>query len=244
LLLKAFRGEDIVGRWGGAEFFIGMYGMRCADGVQRLAEILETFREIQFATSDDDRLSTTFGAGVAEFGVDGSNLQELYRSANTALFAAKEAGGNRVIAAQSARDAADLPALMDIVIVEDDEALAPLLMHTFETRGLRAQWIDAGDDAVEQLAGANPTVRARVVVLDWDLPGLSGPGVLRALADSRVLEHTRVIMLTGRSTEAEVLSTLETGASDHVAKPFSIPVLMQRIRRLLDESSPIAGSQE
>jgi DNA-binding response OmpR family regulator len=43
----------------------------------------------------------------------------------------------------------------------------------------------------------------------------------------------RVIMLTARSGEREVLEALELGAFDHVAKPFSVPVLMQRIRRAL-----------
>jgi len=70
-------------------------------------------------------------------------------------------------------------------------------------------------------------------VLDVDLPGLDGLSVLRRLARDDVLADTRVIMLTARSGEAEVLEALELGAFDHVAKPFSVPVLMQRIRRAL-----------
>lgn len=241
ILLSAFRGEDIVGRWGGSEFFIGMYGMRGGDAVHRFAEVLESFRQLKFEDAADG-LDVSFSAGVAEYGVDGDNLQELNRSANFALFAAKEAGRNRVVTAEAARDATDLPELVDITLVEDDEALAPLLMHAFETRGLRAEWIPSGDSAVAQLCGAAPTVRSRVVVLDWDLPGMIGPDVLRTLAEDGVLEQTRVIMLTSRSTEAEILSTLQTGASDHVAKPFSVPVLMQRIRQQLEMAS-VSGNQ-
>jgi DNA-binding response OmpR family regulator len=48
-----------------------------------------------------------------------------------------------------------------------------------------------------------------------------------------VLWRTRVIMLTFRSAESEVVEALELGAFDHVAKPFSLPVLLQRIRRTL-----------
>jgi DNA-binding response OmpR family regulator len=59
--------------------------------------------------------------------------------------------------------------------------------------------------------------------------------VLRALARDRVLERTRVVMLTVRAGEREVLDALELGATDHVAKPFSIPVLVQRVRRALRE---------
>jgi DNA-binding response OmpR family regulator len=42
-------------------------------------------------------------------------------------------------------------------------------------------------------------------------------------------------MLTFRASEREVLASLELGAVDHVAKPFSVPVLMQRVRRLLGQ---------
>ncbi len=48
-----------------------------------------------------------------------------------------------------------------------------------------------------------------------------------------MLRQTRVIMLTARSSESEILEALETGAFDHVAKPFSVPVLMQRVRRAM-----------
>lgn len=67
-----------------------------------------------------------------------------------------------------------------------------------------------------------------------DLPGVDGIGVLRRLEGTGVLERTQVIMLTVRSKEEEVLETLELGAFDHVAKPFSIPVLLQRIRRAMN----------
>lgn len=68
------------------------------------------------------------------------------------------------------------------------------------------------------------------MLLDVDLPGLDGLSVLRRLARDDVLSRTRVIMLTARAGEAEVVEALELGAFDHVAKPFSVPVLMQRVR--------------
>jgi DNA-binding response OmpR family regulator len=72
-----------------------------------------------------------------------------------------------------------------------------------------------------------------LIVLDVDLPGLDGLSVLRRLAQDGVLNRTRVIVLTARAGEREVLEALELGAYDHVAKPFSVPVLMQRVRRAM-----------
>lgn len=72
------------------------------------------------------------------------------------------------------------------------------------------------------------------MLLDVNLPGLNGIGVLRRLAEEKLLQRTKVIMLTLSAAEAEVLSTLEMGAFEHIGKPFNMPILLQRIRRALE----------
>jgi diguanylate cyclase (GGDEF)-like protein len=231
LLQHAFRSEDIVARWGGVEFVVGMYGMTREEGVHRLAEVLETLRQEDFAGPDDTPFQVTFSAGVAEYPGDGSDLQGLYRAADQALYEATTAGGDRVL--PTGRQAAQGQAAqrVDIVLVEDDKALGGLLLHALETRGYRVSWLQDGTGAAEALAGPSPYLRARLILLDVDLPGLDGLSVLRRLAQDGVVPRTRVIMLTFRSSEAEILQALQLGACDHIAKPFSVPVLMQRIRR-------------
>jgi DNA-binding response OmpR family regulator len=125
-------------------------------------------------------------------------------------------------------------ASVDVVVVEDDETLGTLLIHSLEARGYTTRWMQDGQAASAALGGEGPAVRARVVLLDVDLPGLNGLALLRQLVRDGVGRHTRFIMLTLRSEEREVVQALEIGAFDHVAKPFSVPVLMQRIRRALE----------
>ncbi|HEX2077840.1 MAG TPA: response regulator, partial [Longimicrobium sp.] len=233
LLQKRFRAADVVARWGGEEFVVGMYGMDAADGVQRLAEALEVLREERFTPPGAEPFGVTFSAGVAEFGTHGRDLQSLYRAADAAMYAAKQAGRDRVLPAGWTPEQGEGPRAVDVLVVEDDPAIARLLQHAMETRGLRNEWVSSGDRAARLLTGPAPELRARVVLLDVDLPGLDGLGVLRLLARERLLERTRVIMLTVRTHEAEVVRALEMGAFDHVSKPFSVPVLLQRIRRAL-----------
>ena len=233
LLQKRFRAQDIVARWGGEEFVVGMYGMDKADGVQRLAEALEVLREEPFTASGHPPFRVTFSAGVSEFPGDGRDLQSLYRAADAAMYVAKQAGRDRVLPTGWTPGQGEGPRSVDVLVVEDDPAIARLLEHALETRGLRHEWVDNGQRAAQLLTGPAPELRARVVLLDVDLPGLDGLGVLRILSRERMLDRMRVIVLTVRSHEAEVVRALELGAFDHVSKPFSVPVLLQRIRRAL-----------
>jgi diguanylate cyclase (GGDEF)-like protein len=98
-LLQSFRGEDLVARWGGEEFIVGMCGMSRNDGVRRLATILEIWRQEEFTGPEDARFKVTFSAGAAEYPTDGTDLQALYRAADRALYQAKKVGRARVLPA-------------------------------------------------------------------------------------------------------------------------------------------------
>jgi diguanylate cyclase (GGDEF)-like protein len=229
-LSAAFRGGDVIARWGGQEIAVAMYGMRRTDGVARVASVLEGFREESFETSRGP-LHMTFAAGIAEYPLDGTDLVRLIRAAGAAVLEAKRTGGDRVLPAGWVSE--DDKSATDVLLVEDDEVLASLLIQALHTRGLRSRHVADGQTALDLLIGPD-RLRARVVLLDVDLPGVNGLDVLGQLSRERVVERSRVIMLTARSGESEVLTALRQGAFDHVAKPFSVPVLMQRIRRALE----------
>jgi diguanylate cyclase (GGDEF)-like protein len=234
LLVSSFRTEDVISRWEGDEFVLGLSGMALGDGVQRLAELLETFRQEEFTSDSGIKFGMTLSAGIAVYPRDGCDVHSLYRAARHALGQAKKMGGDRILT--SGRWVSDPNSKLtpDIVVVDDDEALAGLLSHALTTRGYVARHFKDGLSALKALGGPLPELRPQVLLLDVDLPNLDGLSVLRRLAADGVVKRTRVIMLTARSSEAEVITALEWGAFDHVAKPFSLRVLMQRVRRALE----------
>lgn len=122
---------------------------------------------------------------------------------------------------------------VDVMIVDDDEVIAGLLVYALEKQGYTTGWIDDGKTALERLCGAHPEISAKIIVLDVNLPGVDGMTLLRRLAGDGVTDRSHVIMLTVRSAESEVVKALQLGASDHVAKPFSLRVFVEKIRRAL-----------
>jgi diguanylate cyclase (GGDEF)-like protein len=228
-LHRAFGAEDAVVRWGGDEFVVGMVGMNVEDARERIGRLLEVVRETPFAT-DGRETTVTLSAGLAVFPTDGATVEELIASADRGLYRAKERGGARVALAT---DGLAASVSVDVALVEDDPIVAVLLEHALTTRGYSFCHIDDGLEAAAALAAARPDVVARVVLLDWDLPGVDGLQLLRTMAANGTLRRSKVIMLTARAQESEVLEALEAGAVDHVAKPFSLPLLMQKVRYAL-----------
>lgn len=230
ILRESFRREDVVSRWGGEEFLLGLYAMGREDALQQLSAVLERLRHETFPTPSGEAITVTFSAGVASYPADSRSVDGLWDAAEQALYRAKRDGRGRVLPAGSSGAGQDT----DVVIVEDDNALAELLAHALATRGYGFHRLSDGQEAADQLAGSPPLLHGRVVLLDVDLPALNGFGVLRRMASAGQLPGTRVIMLTARSSEREIVEALELGAFDHVSKPFSVPVLMQRIHRALE----------
>ncbi|MCW3000460.1 MAG: Two component response regulator receiver modulated diguanylate cyclase [Solirubrobacterales bacterium] len=228
-LRRAFGAEDAVVRWGGDEFVVGMVGMSVEDARERVGHLLEEVRDKPFV-ADGMRTTVGLSAGLAVFPEDGTTVQELMQAADRGLFRAKKQGGGRV--ALAAEDHAE-SVTVDVVFVEDDPVLAALLEHALRVRGYSFRHLDDGLEAAAALASAQPQLVARVVLLDWGLPGIDGLRLLRRMAENGALQRSRVIMLTARAGESEILEALAAGAIDHVAKPFSVPVLMQRVRHAL-----------
>ena len=235
LLGQAFRREDVIGRWGGEEFVAGMYGMPEHVGVQRLTTVLEQFRRIVFRSPNGQEFHATMSAGVAQFPENGTDLASLYRTADSALYRAKANGRNRVVGTCQQPPPGSSVEHVDVLIAVDDDTLATPLRHALETQGYRVQWLPDGHLAIGALAGDHPHVRARLVLLSIDLPDVAGQTMLQEMRQTDLFKRSRVIVLSARGDETEELEAFELGLFDYVVKPVSLPILVQRIRRALND---------
>jgi len=121
-----------------------------------------------------------------------------------------------------------MPAMNEqILLVEDDEAIADALRLHLEQAGFRLHHERDGLAAIE----AVDRQRWDLVLLDLMLPGADGWDVCRHLRQKH--PGVPVIMLSARSAEAHRVLGLELGADDYLAKPFSMLELVARVRALL-----------
>jgi diguanylate cyclase (GGDEF)-like protein len=235
LLPKSFRGEDVPGWWGGADFTIGMYGSTKEHAAIKLAQICVKIAEQNFTADDGRRIHVSCSAGVAQYQSDGDTVPSLWDAALKALQEARTGGGATRVGISGVVLTGPLTRRVDVAVVDDDTALVGLLQHAMESRSLSVATFSDGETAVAALTGASPEVRARLILLDVDLPALNGLEVLRRLKAGEVTRTSNVVMLTARTGERDILAALELGAADHIAKPFSVPVLMHKVRAVLKQ---------
>jgi diguanylate cyclase (GGDEF)-like protein len=85
LLRQIFHSEDVVGRWGGGEFAIGMSGMTKEDGVRRLWDLGKMLQQFEFKAANSISFRASFSTGVVQYPQDGADLQALYQAAHAEL---------------------------------------------------------------------------------------------------------------------------------------------------------------
>ena len=126
-----------------------------------------------------------------------------------------------------------------LLLVEDDRALADLLMWHFDREGYDIVRTADGDEA---LLLAEERVQD-LVILDWMIEGVSGIEVCRRLRRRPATAHVPIIMLTARGEESDRIRGLETGADDYVTKPFSPRELLARVGAVLRRVRPARAGE-
>jgi DNA-binding response OmpR family regulator len=126
--------------------------------------------------------------------------------------------------------------MANILVVEDEPDLNALLCEQLAKDGHRVTAVFDGGAAVDRIAAD----RYDLVLLDWMLPVLDGPRVLREVRKRSLVP---VIMLTARGTDLDMVNGLEAGADDYLAKPVHIRVLRARIAAMLRRTTRPTGEE-
>jgi two-component system phosphate regulon response regulator PhoB len=125
-----------------------------------------------------------------------------------------------------------------ILVIDDEEDILELVRFNLERENYNVLTAISGEEGFALARSKMPDL----VILDLMLPGINGLEVFRRLKDTNETNHIKVIMLTAKGEEADIVIGLEMGADDYITKPFSPRVLLARIKAALrsKEVPPIA----
>ena len=127
-----------------------------------------------------------------------------------------------------------------ILVVDDEEDLLDLVQYNLSKNGYQVFCVMTGEDALKAAKKEHPDL----IILDLMLPGIDGLEICKILKNDASLKNIPIVMLTAKGEEADVVTGLELGADDYVAKPFSPRILLARVRAVLRRSSTETAPEE
>jgi DNA-binding response OmpR family regulator len=206
--------EIAIGRWSQDEL-IAFAPMT----TEQLQEALDRARlKVRNSMPPRDGAIASFSAGVTSGGTD---LNDSFASAHQAAATATRAGGDRVLGArQGIRP-------VRVLLAEDDPLTAALIVHRLEREQLDVTHCVDGSSAID-VASAETF---ELVILDIQMPGIDGFGVLETLRNRHEYAHTPIVILTAVGSERDVVRGFDLGCDDYILKPFSPAELTARVRR-------------
>ncbi|MFQ5809349.1 MAG: PleD family two-component system response regulator [Armatimonadota bacterium] len=116
---------------------------------------------------------------------------------------------------------------MRILVAEDDAVYRRLLERTLAKWGYEVVVASDGFEAWELLRGED---RPHLAILDWMMPGIDGPEVCRRVRTADDPQPTYIILLTAKNGAEDIVSGLQAGADDYIAKPANREELRVRVR--------------
>ena len=116
-----------------------------------------------------------------------------------------------------------------ILVVDDEPQIRRVMRTTLTATGYEVSDARSGEEAVEKLGDE----KFDLILLDVNLPGMSGLEACRMIRRETLVPDVAIIMLTVRNAEKDKVEALDAGADDYVVKPFGTPELLARIRAAL-----------
>jgi two-component system, OmpR family, response regulator len=120
-----------------------------------------------------------------------------------------------------------------ILVVDDDGPILLLMRNLLKEFGFQAVTAATGEEAIRAARRQRPAL----VLLDKNMPGMSGDEVIRTLRAEPGLDRLPILILSGEPLTRTELTSL--GAEGAVQKPFDVPVLIEQIRQYVDKGRPL-----
>jgi len=116
---------------------------------------------------------------------------------------------------------------MKVLVVEDEENIRKIIKKILELNKFEVLEAEDGAKAMDIFYSE----KIDLIILDWMLPKISGIEILKMIREESSIP---ILMLTAKTQDDDEIEGLEVGANDYLKKPFSIKVLITRVKKLLN----------
>ncbi len=116
-----------------------------------------------------------------------------------------------------------------ITVIEDDPHISELIEFNLKKEGYETYIFDNANDALIFLGGSKPDL----IILDLMLPGLQGEDFVKFVKSKDELKEIPILISTAKTDDELFVKLLESGADDFIVKPFSVKVLVAKVKAIL-----------
>lgn len=219
------REYDQVFRYGGDEFLLLLPETTNEEAYIVVERIRKSVKEKVFIPEGEKEYRISFSSGIAMMKDPNVSMRELVEKADEALYRAKEKGRNQTIYAPNKKEQRK----RKILIVDDTLLIANLIKTRLAYLNYEIAHAQDGEEALEMIRKFPPDL----VLLDIMLPKLTGTEVLKRLKGDPDYRDLKIIMISAKNKEKDILSNIRLGANDFITKPFSLEILEEKIKKLL-----------
>ena len=116
-----------------------------------------------------------------------------------------------------------------IIVIEDEAQIASLIKESLPAEDFFVEDFNNAADGIDAIKTKTPDA----LILDWELPDIAGPKVIRIIRQDKKSAVLPIIMLTVRKNTADITTALDTGADEYITKPFKPKELLARVSAVL-----------
>ncbi len=229
---KESRRRDICGQYDASHVLVLLPALDAAAAIDRMALLVESCRA--------NGIVGVYAGVAASDRVGARTVAALMKEADEALAFARSRNQPAALRPDSARAAPVVGGGVEalVLVADDDPDVLRIVDAQLSDAGYRRILASDGSQALAELRAQHPDV----MVLDLMMPWTSGFDVLAAMRDMGE-RRPRVIVLSARGREENVMRAFSLGADDFMLKPFSPQELLARVNRLLETSDRPSGSR-
>ncbi|MCC5912253.1 MAG: response regulator [Clostridiaceae bacterium] len=220
------RNYDEVFRYGGDEFLILFPETTGEEAYEIVARIRKSVQERKFTSIEEKKdVIISFSAGIAMMAEEDLSMTDLIKAADAALYVAKENGRNQTIYEHGKMKKRQ----KRILVVDDVTLIANLIKTRLAYLEYDIEHAKDGEEALRKIKTFQPDV----VLLDIMLPKIIGTEVLKRIKEDPSLKKLKIIMMSAKNKEKDIVQSFQLGANDYITKPFSLEVLEEKIKKVL-----------